>query len=438
MSTHKPSSNDKRHERVIEAMADIRAGKMVILVDDEDRENEGDLTMAAEKVTPEAINFMARYGRGLICLTLTEDKADALELPLQSGRKGGSSPFGTAFTVSIEARRGVTTGISAKDRATTILTAVASEARPEDLITPGHVFPLRAKRGGVLVRTGQTEGSVDLARLAGLQPAGVICEIMNDDGSMARMPDLERFAQEHGLRILSVADLIEYRLQQESLVTQRASTSLTPSLPGVSASFRALVYDAMVEKTEYLALVLGEVASEEPVLVRVQTACFPGDVFGSASCDCGAQLRAALQAIERAGRGVLLYVFPSGRQSLLNDVRGHVMHEEPARIAGREHKLRDFGLGAQVLADLGLRNLRLLTNNPKKIAGLEGFGMCVVERVPLEMPATQHNITFLRDKRDREGHLFSIDTGETGIPLSKGSEKSTRLEVPVADGKGES
>ncbi|MCU1279444.1 MAG: 3,4-dihydroxy-2-butanone 4-phosphate synthase [bacterium] len=402
-------TSKERIARVVDALEDIRAGKMVILVDDEDRENEGDLTMAAEKVTPEAINFMAKFGRGLICLTLTEEKADALELPLQSARKGGGSPFGTAFTVSIEARHGVTTGISAKDRATTILTAVRAESRPEDLITPGHVFPLRAKRGGVLVRTGQTEGSVDLSRLAGLSPAGVICEIMNDDGSMARMPDLEKFAVQYQLRILSIADLIEYRLQQESLVERVATSPLQPSLPGVTADFTAQVFNTPVEKTEYLALTLGDVKSGEPVLVRVQTACFPGDVFGSAACDCGAQLAAALQAIERAGRGVLLYVIPSGRHSLLGDFKAHVLHEESARVVGHEHKLRDFGLGAQVLSALGVRELRLLTNNPKKIAGLEGYGMCIVERVPLEMPATRQNMRLMRDKRDREGHIFSID-----------------------------
>jgi 3,4-dihydroxy 2-butanone 4-phosphate synthase/GTP cyclohydrolase II len=401
------STSKARAERVEAALDEMRAGRMVILVDDEDRENEGDLTMAAEKVTPEAINFMARFGRGLICLTLTEEKADALELPLQSARKGGGSPFGTAFTVSIEARRGVTTGISAKDRATTILTAVAPDARPEDLITPGHVFPLRAKRGGVLVRTGQTEGSVDLARLAGLSPSGVICEIMNDDGSMARMPDLEKFAAQHGLQILSIADLIDYRLQRESLVERRAEAPLTPNLPGVTADFRAAVYGTPVEKTEYLALTLGDLTTDEPVLVRVQTACFPGDVFNSASCDCGAQLRAALAAIERAGRGVFLYVYAQGRQSMLGDVRAHVLHEAEPRVAGGEHKLRDFGLGAQVLAELGVRNLRLLTNNPKKIVGLEGYNLCVVERVPLETAATKHNISYLRDKRDREGHLLA-------------------------------
>jgi 3,4-dihydroxy 2-butanone 4-phosphate synthase/GTP cyclohydrolase II len=408
------STSRERAARVEAALDDIRAGKMVILVDDEDRENEGDLTMAAEKVTPEAINFMARHGRGLICLTLTEEKADALELPLQtrgSASRGGS-PFGTAFTVSIEARRGVTTGISAKDRATTILTAVEENARPDDLITPGHVFPLRAKRGGVLVRTGQTEGSVDLARLAGLKPAGVICEIMNDDGTMARMPDLEKFAIQHSLRILSIADLIDYRLQRESMVEPLAETVLAPLLPGLSADFKAYVYGTPVERTEYLALVLGDITTDEPVLVRVQTVCFPGDVFGSASCDCGAQLRAALTQIEREGRGVFLYVYASGRQSLLGDVRAHVLHEEGPRVAGGEHKLRDFGLGAQVLAHLGVKNLKLLTNNPKKIVGLEGYGLTVSARVPIEVGATKHNIRLLSAKRDREGHLIKADKGD--------------------------
>jgi 3,4-dihydroxy 2-butanone 4-phosphate synthase / GTP cyclohydrolase II len=406
------STNRKRAERVETAIEDVLAGRMVILVDDEDRENEGDLTMAAEKVTPEAINFMARWGRGLICLTMTEEKADSLELPLQSARKGGGSPFGTAFTVSIEARHGVTTGISARDRATTILTAARPEARPEDLITPGHVFPLRARRGGVLQRTGQTEGSVDLARLAGLQPAGVICEIMNDDGSMARMPDLEKFAAAHGLHILSIADLIEYRLERESLVERRAEAPLVPSFVGTGREWKAFVYGTGVEQTEYLALTLGEVAGDQPVMVRVQTACFPGDVFGSEACDCGAQLRAAIGAIEREGRGVFLYVYAAGRQSLYGDVRAHVLHEEGPRVAGGEHKLRDFGLGAQVLNDLGIKNLRLLTNNPKKIVGLEGYGMCVVDRVPIEVGATKHNITFLRDKRDREGHLLKVEKKE--------------------------
>jgi 3,4-dihydroxy 2-butanone 4-phosphate synthase/GTP cyclohydrolase II len=403
------STSRQRAARVEAAVEDIRQGKMVILVDDEDRENEGDLMMAAEKVTPEAINFMAKWGRGLICLTLTEGRADALELPLQSARKDGGSPFGTAFTVTIEARRGVTTGISAKDRATTILTAVAADAKPADLITPGHVFPLRAKRGGVLVRTGQTEGSVDLARLAGLEPAGVICEIMNDDGTMARMPDLEKFGQEHGMRILSIADLIEYRLERESLVERRAEAVLTPSFLGTSSDWKTYVYGTNVEHTEYLALVMGDVSSDEPVLVRVQNVCFPGDVFGSAQCDCGPQLRAALQAIEREGRGVFLYVYNAGRQSLLGDVRAHVLHQSGPRVAGAEHKLRDFGLGAQVLANLGVKSIRLLTNNPTKIVGLEGYGLCVAERVPIEVGATKHNISYLRDKRDREGHLLGVE-----------------------------
>jgi 3,4-dihydroxy 2-butanone 4-phosphate synthase/GTP cyclohydrolase II len=394
-------------ERVRAAVEAIRRGEMIILVDDEDRENEGDLTMAAERVTPEAVNFMARYGRGLICLTLTEEKADALELPLQSTRRGGP-PLGTAFTVTIEARRGVSTGISAKDRAHTIQTAVRKEARPEDLITPGHVFPLRAKNGGVLVRTGQTEGSVDLARLAGLEPAGVICEIMNDDGSMARMPDLEKFAQAHGLTILSIADLIEYRLQKESLVERAIAGPLAPAFAQIAgdADFQVQVFRTPVERTEYVAVTIGDLAADQPTLVRVQTACIPGDVFGSAACDCGAQLRAALKRIAEEGRGVFLYVLPLGRASAVTDVASHVLHQEGALPAG-EHKLRDFGLGAQVLAALGLRRIRLMTNNPRKIVGLEGYGITVEERVPIEMAPTKHNITLLRDKRDREGHLLA-------------------------------
>jgi 3,4-dihydroxy 2-butanone 4-phosphate synthase/GTP cyclohydrolase II len=395
-------------ERVQRAIEEIRAGRMIILVDDEDRENEGDLTMAAEKVTPEAINFMAKHGRGLICLTLTEDKADALDLPLQATRRGGP-PLGTAFTVSIEARRGVSTGISAADRAHTIRTAVAPDARPSDLITPGHVFPLRAKTGGVLVRTGQTEGSVDLARLAGLQPAGVICEIMNDDGSMARMPDLERFAADHNLMILSIADLIGHRLRAESLVERASAAQLTPAFAGVGAEFAVTVYRTPVERTEFMALTLGDVAGDD-VLVRVQTACIPGDVFGSPACDCGAQLRASLQRIEAEGRGVLLYVFAGGRHSVAVDVEGHVLHRETAVThAMREGKLREFGLGAQVLADLGVRRIRLMTNNPRKIVGLEGYGITVGERVPLEIAPTRHNLGYLQGKRDREGHLLASE-----------------------------
>ena len=416
-------------DRVRAAIDAIRDGKMIVLVDDEDRENEGDLCMAAELVTPQAINFMAKFGRGLICLTVTEAKADSLDLPLQSTRKGGP-PLGTAFTVSIEARTGVTTGISAADRSHTIKVAVGKDARPEDLITPGHVFPLRAKPGGVLVRTGQTEGSVDLSRLAGLEPAGVICEIMNDDGSMARMPDLERFAAEHGLMILSIADLIEYRLRQESLVERAVEAPITPSFfalppangtPGTGTpapSFRASVYRSPVEKTEYLALTLGDVKGDD-VMVRVQTACIPGDVFGSAACDCGAQLRAAMKKIAEEGRGLVLYVFPGGRQSLVADVEGHVLHKEGVVTpAMREGKLRDFGLGAQVLADLGVRRIRLMTNNPRKIVGLEGYGISVGERVSLEIAPTQHSLSYLRGKRDREGHLLENDALQGTPPAS--------------------
>jgi 3,4-dihydroxy 2-butanone 4-phosphate synthase/GTP cyclohydrolase II len=386
------SSAAERKERVRRALDEIRAGKMVILVDDEDRENEGDLTMAAQAVTPEAINFMAKHGRGLICLTLTEEKADALELPLQGGRPSqrGSSPYGTAFTVSIEARRGVTTGISAQDRAVTIRTAAAPDARADDLITPGHVFPLRARRGGVLVRTGQTEGSVDLARLAGLEPAGVICEIMNDDGSMARMPDLERFAAEHALSIVTIADLIEYRLQAESLVEMAGEGPLRPNLPGVTKTWNARIYRGAVEGVDYLTLTLGNI-DDSPVLVRAQNASVLGDVFGATS----ATVPAAMRMIESEGRGVFLYVCPSGGRPLLPEFRNRVLGETEAPAS--EYQLRDFGLGAQVLHQLGVRRIRLLTNNPRRIPGLEGFGLEIVERVPIKSPEAE--ITPLRAAR---------------------------------------
>lgn len=376
---------DERIRRVEHAIEEVRRGRIVILVDDEDRENEGDLTMAAQMVTPEAINFMARYGRGLICLTMTEERADRLHLPLQATRSGGPS-LGTAFTVSIEARQGVTTGISAADRAHTILTAVAPRAQPEDLITPGHIFPLRAKRGGTLVRTGQTEGSVDLARLAGLEPAGVICEIMNDDGTMARLGDLQRFAAAHNLLIISVADIIEYRLQTERLVEQVMEFPLVPTVDGQAlGEFRGYLYTTPVEPTEYLALCRGDIGSgsacDDPVLVRVQTACWPGDVLSARGCDSGAQLRAALLAIDAAQRGVLLYIFPTGRYTLRHDLDVFVVH--PGATSTHRSKLRDFGLGAQVLRALGVQHMRLMTNNPKKIAGLEGYGLTLAESLPL-------------------------------------------------------
>jgi 3,4-dihydroxy 2-butanone 4-phosphate synthase/GTP cyclohydrolase II len=392
-------------ERVLRAIDDIRAGKMVILVDDEDRENEGDLVLAAERVSPESINFMRKHAGGLICLAMTEERCDRLGLkPMAHDNR---SPRSTAFTVSIEARSGVTTGISAADRAHTVRVAVASDAQAEDIITPGHIFPLRARRGGVLVRSGHTEGSVDLARLAGLEPAGVICEIMNEDGSMARMPDLERFAQAHGLRILAIADLIEYRLEQESLVERAIDTVLVPGIAQLpeGTEFRATAYRTVVEQTEYLALSMGDLSAPEPALVRVQTTCIPGDVFGSRACDCGAQMREALRMIAREGRGVLLYVYPTGRHSMLLDIDEHVQHQNMSP-SGRRTTLRDFGLGAQVLTDLGLSRIRLMTNNPRKIVGVQGFGLTVVERVPIEIPPTKQNITYLRDKRNREGHLL--------------------------------
>jgi 3,4-dihydroxy 2-butanone 4-phosphate synthase / GTP cyclohydrolase II len=370
-------------ERVRAAIDEIRDGRMVILVDDEDRENEGDLVMAAQKVTPEAISFMATHGRGLICLTLTEEQIERLQLPMMV--RDNQAALGTAFTISIEARRGVTTGISARDRATTILTAVSEEARPDDLVSPGHVFPLKARRGGVLVRTGQTEGSVDLARLAGLPPAGVICEIMRDDGEMARMPDLEPFSARHGIPIVSVADLITYRLQHEHIVTRTSSGEFRPGILAAGEPFAAHLYGTEVEETEYLALVRGDIATaREPVLVRVQSMCPIGDPFRTRP-----DLVAALDAIDRAPAGVFLYVFNKARTSLARSfarqVNGtaEVTAQAAARNSAQSEALRDFGLGAQVLADLGCRKIRLISNADRRIVGIEGFGIEVVERMPL-------------------------------------------------------
>lgn len=364
-------------DRVHRALDEIRAGKMVILVDDEDRENEGDLTMAAEHVTPEAINFMATHGRGLICLTLTEEQVDKLDLPMMQapGRNGPS--LGTAFTVSIEARTGVTTGISTADRAHTIRTAIRPDAKPADLVTPGHVFPLKARRGGVLVRTGQTEGSVDLARLADCIPAGVICEIMNEDGTMARMPDLERFAEKHGLVILTIADLIQYRMATERLVKKVTQHSVVLDVTGTE--WQAVVYEVPTEGRQFLALVRGDVSTGEPVLTRVHRGSMLADVFASTDSEGGRNLRAAIEAIEKERRGVVLYLPPRG--DLEAELRQH--GESADKKASREMPQREFGLGAQVLADLGLKKLRLLTNNPRKMANLAGFGLEVVERVSI-------------------------------------------------------
>jgi 3,4-dihydroxy 2-butanone 4-phosphate synthase/GTP cyclohydrolase II len=374
-------------DRVNGAIDEIRQGRMVILVDDEDRENEGDLTMAAEKVTPEAINFMARFGRGLICLPLEEEQVERLGLPMMSTPGRGGPPLGTAFTVSIEARDGVTTGISAADRSHTIRVAIRADASPGDVVTPGHIFPLKAKRGGVLVRTGQTEGSVDLARLAGLHPSGVICEIMNDDGTMARMPDLEKFAAEHKLTIVTIADLIQYRLHTERLVRRAAERVLKLDLTGTE--WTVIAYEIVGEARQFLALVKGDVASGEPVLCRVHAGSIVGDVFSSTTVDGGSNLRQAIRAIEGEGRGVVVYVPPRGElREELESLERHSLEKGSGEAAApsrpvRERTLREFGLGAQVLADLGVCQLRLLTNHATKIAGLEGFGLTIVERVPL-------------------------------------------------------
>lgn len=369
---------------VEDIVADMRAGRIVILVDEEDRENEGDLVLAADHVTPEAINFMARFGRGLICLTLTRERCEFLKLPPMAARNG--TVYSTAFTVSIEAAEGVTTGISAADRARTVQVAVDRKSQPSDLVQPGHIFPLQAVDGGVLMRAGHTEAGCDLAAMAGCSPSSVICEIMKDDGTMARLPDLQRFAKEHSMLILSVADLIEYRLQTECLVERTEEFPIVPSVDGIPLrEFHGALYKTAIEPTEYLALWRGELKTDEPVLVRVQTASLPGDVFAAHGCDSGEQLRAALRAIDAAGRGVLLYIFPTGSYSLRQDLKTYLLHHEPP--LGSDSKLRDFGLGAQVLRELGITHMNLLTNNPKKIAGLEGHGLTIVESLPL-LPKT--------------------------------------------------
>lgn len=391
-----------------EALEDIRAGKMVIVVDDEDRENEGDLVMAAELVTPQAINFMATYGRGLICLPIVGERLDALEI--QPMVTNNTDSHETAFTVSID-HKDTTTGISAFERALTIKKVVDPQARPQDFRRPGHVFPLRAKEGGVLRRAGHTEAAVDLARLAGLYPAGVICEIMNDDGTMARVPQLMEFAARHGLKIITIADLIQYRRRTEKLVRQLVATRL----PTKYGDFTAVAYEDLVEHACHIALVKGEVNTEEPVLVRVHSQCLTGDVFGSTRCDCGEQLAAALQQIEAEGRGVLLYMRQEGRGiGLVNKLFAYRLQDqgkdtvEANEALGFPADLRDYGIGAQILADLGIKKLRLLTNNPRKIAGLEGYGLEVVERIPIEISPNANNERYLRTKKQKLGHLLTL------------------------------
>jgi len=400
--------------RIEDALKDIREGKIVILVDDEDRENEGDLTMAAEKVTPEAINFMAKYGRGLICLSLTEEKLNELRLPMMVSEN--TSRFQTAFTISVDARRGVTTGISAADRACTILTAIDDNTKPDDLVSPGHVFPLKAREGGVLVRTGQTEGSVDLARLAGLRSAGVICEVMKDDGTMARMPDLQIFAKEHGLRIVTIADLIKYRLSKESLVRRIATAKLPTKYGGL---FTAIAYENDIDTSHHIALVKGEIEPEDEVLVRVHSQCLTGDVFGSRRCDCEEQLHTAMEMVEKEGKGVIVYMRQEGRGiGLVNKLRAYCLQDmgkdtvEANEELGFKADMRDYGIGAQILVDLGLHKIRLMTNNPRKIIGLEGYRIKVVERVPIETKPHQENIEYLKTKAKKMGHLLSIKSGE--------------------------
>ncbi len=391
-----------------EAIADIQEGKMVIVVDDEDRENEGDLVMAAEKVTPEAVNFMAKYGRGLICLPLTGQRVDELALPPMV--PAGRDQMGTAFTVSIDAKEGVTTGISAHERALTIQAAIDPNTSPEDLARPGHVFPLRAKDGGVLRRPGHTEAAVDLARLAGCYPAGVICEIMDEDGTMARLPQLVEFARTHGLKLVSIADLIKYRLRHEKMITRIADVEL----PTKYGSFRAVAFEDSVSSDCHVALVKGEIDSEKEILVRVHSECLTGDVFGSLRCDCGAQLTKALEIIAGEGTGVLLYMRQEGRGiGLANKLKAYALQDqgrdtvEANEALGFPPDLRDYGIGAQILAELGLKKIRLLTNNPRKYHGLEGYGLTIVERVPIVTPPNPFNRKYLHTKRDKLGHLFA-------------------------------
>jgi 3,4-dihydroxy 2-butanone 4-phosphate synthase/GTP cyclohydrolase II len=403
------------------AVEEIKDGRMVILVDDEDRENEGDLCMAAEKVTPEAINFMAKYGRGLVCLAMSNVMIDKLDLPMMVDNN--TSAFQTGFTVSIEARCGVTTGISAADRARTIHTAVAENAKPSDLVRPGHIFPLRAREGGVMVRVGQTEGSVDLARMAGLKPAGVICEIMDEDGTMARMPALENFSQKHGIGICTIADLVEYRMKNEAFV-HRAAEAVIPTQHG--GEFRMIAFENDVDQLLHIALVKGQIEPEKPIMVRVHSECMTGDIFGSLRCDCGDQLHKSMSMIEKEGVGVILYLRQEGRGiGLVNKLKAYELQRkqgldtvEANRRLGFKDDMRDYGLGAQMLVNLGVRKMRLLTNNPKKMIGLDGYGLTIVEQIPIEIEPNEYNRCYLECKKLKMGHLLNIDDDSVINPIS--------------------
>jgi len=418
-----PVSDRTAFSTIEEAIEDIREGKMVVVVDDEDRENEGDLTIAAQFATPEAVNFMVTHARGLVCLCLTEERCD--ELGLRQMTEQNETPFGTAFTVSVEAREGVTTGISAHDRAHTIQVAVDPTAQPADLVQPGHVFPLRARRGGVLQRTGQTEAAVDLARLAGLNPAGVVCEIMNDDGSMARVPDLIPYCERHGLKMVTVADLVEYRRRHEQLVERQT----TVRLPTANGEFTAVAFRETLTGKHHVALVKGDVAGEENVLVRVHSECLTGDVFHSLRCDCGDQLELALQRISAEGKGVLLYLSQEGRGiGLLNKLKAYELQEQGLDTVEANLRLgfaadvREYGIGSQILADLGLTTIRVLTNNPKKISGISGFGLEVVEQVPIETAPNAENRRYLDAKRDKLGHALHHQDLRFDAELFDGAE----------------